>query len=35
MRLYYKVGDGVNTLPHVVCVSGVQDWGCPEGLLVT
>lgn len=33
--LYFKVGHGLNTLPHVVCVSGVQGWGCPEGVLVT
>lgn len=35
IRLYFKVGDGLTTLPHVACVSSVQDWGCPEGFLVT
>lgn len=35
IRLYFKVGDGLTTLAHVACVSSVQDWGCPEGFLVT
>lgn len=35
MGLYFKVSDGLNTLPHAACVSGVQDWASPEGFLVT